>query len=217
MKVVVEGCCHGELDAIYTRIQALETRNKYKVDLLLIDFNQAIRNHQDLQCMAVPDNLHHRGGWLAPNIYYLGEAGCVRVNGTRIADASGIFKSHDYTRGTPMSRPPSVSNKYPQVTPEKMPYYDRSTDRSIYHIREYAVRELSLLSPRPQVFLSHDWPQSITDHSDLPQLLKRKKFLRGDIMSGQLGSPLVPAANSSTRVVVFCASAYTIRNLCCPR
>ncbi|KAJ7471318.1 lariat debranching enzyme, C-terminal domain-containing protein, partial [Mycena galericulata] len=208
MKVAVEGCCHGELDTIYSQIQTLEIRNKYKVDLLLIcgDF-QAIRNHQDLQCMAVPDKykqlggfykyytgqkkapvltiviggnheasnymweLYH-GGWLAPNIYYLGEAGCLRVNGIRIAGASGIFKSHDFTRGHF----------------EKMPY-DRSMVRSIYHIREYAVRKLSLLSSHLQVFLSHDWPQSITDHGDLPKLLQHKTFLRSDIMSGQLGSP----------------------------
>ncbi|KAJ7198801.1 lariat debranching enzyme, C-terminal domain-containing protein [Mycena pura] len=208
MKVAVEGCCHGELDNIYSQIRALESRNNYKVDLLLIcgDF-QAIRNHQDLQCMAVPDKykqlggfykyyngekkapvltlviggnheasnymweLYH-GGWLAPNIYYLGEAGCVRVNGIRIAGASGIFKSHDFPRG-----------HY-----EKMPY-DRSTIRSIYHIREYAVRKLSLLSPHPQVFLSHDWPQFITGHGDLQSLLKRKPFLGNDIRSGQLGSP----------------------------
>ncbi|KAJ7714479.1 lariat debranching enzyme, C-terminal domain-containing protein [Mycena maculata] len=208
MKVAVEGCCHGELDTIYSQIQSLENRNKYKVDLLLIcgDF-QAIRNHQDLQCMAVPDKykqlggfyryytgekkapvltiviggnheasnymweLYH-GGWLAPNIYFLGEAGCLRANGIRIAGASGIFKSHDFTRGHF----------------EKMPY-DRSMVRSIYHIREYAVRKLSLLSSRPEVFLSHDWPQNITDHGDLPKLLQHKTFLRSDIMSGQLGSP----------------------------
>ncbi|KAJ7026145.1 Metallo-dependent phosphatase-like protein [Mycena alexandri] len=208
MKVAIEGCCHGELDTIYSQIETLEFRNKYKVDLLLIcgDF-QAIRNHQDLQCMAVPDKykqlggfhkyytgqkkapvltiviggnheasnymweLYH-GGWLAPNIYYLGEAGCVRVNGIRIAGASGIFKSHDFTRGHF----------------EKMPY-DRSMVRSIYHIREYAVRKLSLLSSKLQVFMSHDWPQSITDYGDLPKLLQRKTFLRSDIMSGQLGSP----------------------------
>ncbi|KAK7038006.1 DBR1-domain-containing protein [Favolaschia claudopus] len=207
MKVAVEGCCHGELSKIYAEIKSLESKHNYTVDLLLIcgDF-QAIRNHQDLQCMAVPDKykqlggfheyytgvktapvltlviggnheasnymweLYH-GGWLAPNIYYLGEAGCVRVNGLRIAGASGIFKSHDFPRGHF----------------EKVPY-DRSTVRSIYHIREYAVRKLSLLSS-PQVFLSHDWPQSITDYGDLPKLLQRKSFLRSDIQSGQLGSP----------------------------
>lgn len=29
------------------------------------------------------------GGWVAPNIYYMGYAGCVRVNGVRIAGLSG--------------------------------------------------------------------------------------------------------------------------------
>lgn len=43
--------------------------------------------------------LYH-GGWLAPNIYFLGHAGCVRVNGIRIAGASGIFKSNDFRLGT---------------------------------------------------------------------------------------------------------------------
>jgi hypothetical protein len=43
--------------------------------------------------------LYH-GGWLAENIYYLGAAGCVRVGGLRIVGASGIYKDHDYTKGT---------------------------------------------------------------------------------------------------------------------
>jgi hypothetical protein len=56
LQIAVEGCCHGELDAIYNHIHQLEARDHYKVELLLIcgDF-QAVRNHQDLQCMAVPD------------------------------------------------------------------------------------------------------------------------------------------------------------------
>ena len=41
----------------------------------------------------------YHGGWLAPNIYFLGHAGCVQVDGIRIAGASGIFKQHDYHRG----------------------------------------------------------------------------------------------------------------------
>lgn len=41
----------------------------------------------------------YHGGWLAPNIYFLGHAGCVQVNGVRIAGASGIFKSQDFRQG----------------------------------------------------------------------------------------------------------------------
>ncbi|KAI0261773.1 Metallo-dependent phosphatase-like protein [Gloeopeniophorella convolvens] len=207
MKVAVEGCCHGELDAIYGHIQKLEAQNNYKVDLLLIcgDF-EAIRDNRDLQTMAVPQKykqmgdfhkyhkgeatapvltiviggnheasnhlweLYH-GGWLAPNIYFLGHAGCVQVNGLRIAGASGIFKQHDYHRGHFEKEP-----------------YDNSAMRSIYHIREFNVRRLSLLSP-PDVFLSHDWPSGIEQHGDVRDLLRRKPFFRNDIQSGQLGSP----------------------------
>ncbi|KAF8163576.1 lariat debranching enzyme, C-terminal domain-containing protein [Crassisporium funariophilum] len=207
MKIAIEGCCHGELDAIYKHIGQLEAKNNYKVDALLIcgDF-QAVRNHQDLQCMAVPNKykelqhfykyytgekvapiltiviggnheasnymweLYH-GGWLAPNIYFLGHAGCVQVNGVRVAGASGIYKSHDFRIGN-----------Y-----EKVPY-DSSALRSIYHIREYSVRKLSLLSSA-RIFLSHDWPQSIAHYGDLAALLNRKSFLRSDIESGSLGSP----------------------------
>lgn len=42
--------------------------------------------------------LYH-GGWLAPNIYYLGAAGSVMVDGLRISGASGIFKRHNYWKG----------------------------------------------------------------------------------------------------------------------
>ncbi|KAF8901740.1 lariat debranching enzyme, C-terminal domain-containing protein [Gymnopilus junonius] len=207
MKIAVEGCCHGELDAIYKHIAQLESRNKYKVDALLVcgDF-QAVRNWRDLQCMAVPNKfkeLHdfhkyytgkktapiltlviggnheasnylwelYHGGWLAPNIYFLGHAGCVRLNGVRIAGASGIFKGPDFRLG-----------HY-----EKVPY-DAGSMRSIYHIREYNVRRLSLLSSS-QIFLSHDWPSSIEHYGDLDGLLRRKTFFKEDVKKGTLGSP----------------------------
>ena len=62
MRIAIEGCCHGELDAIYSQIASLEKKNSYKVDALLIcgDF-QAIRNERDLQCMAVPDKYRKLG------------------------------------------------------------------------------------------------------------------------------------------------------------
>ncbi len=63
-QIAIEGCCHGELDAIYAQIAALEQQHGYSVDLLLIcgDF-QAVRNHRDLQCMAVPDKYKQLGGF----------------------------------------------------------------------------------------------------------------------------------------------------------
>lgn len=55
MKIAVEGCAHGELEKIYDTISFIETREKYKVDLLICcgDF-QSTRNGNDLECMAVP-------------------------------------------------------------------------------------------------------------------------------------------------------------------
>ncbi|KZP27058.1 DBR1-domain-containing protein [Athelia psychrophila] len=211
MRIAVEGCCHGELDATYGRVQALENTHNYTVDLLLIcgDF-QAIRNRRDLQCMSVPVKykqlgtfwkyytgekvapvltlviggnqeasnymweLYH-GGWLAPNIYFLGHAGCVQVDGIRIAGASGV----------------SGGNVFRQGNWEKVPY-DRSSIRSIYHIREFNIRRLSLLTHLPSpltVILSHDWPQSIAHYGDLSGLLRQKAVFRADIESGKLGSP----------------------------
>ncbi|KAF9265672.1 DBR1-domain-containing protein [Marasmius fiardii PR-910] len=207
MKVAVEGCCHGELDNIYKHIETLESKNNYNVDILLIcgDF-QAVRNHQDLQCMAVPDKYKHlqtfykyytgekkapvltiviggnheasnymwelyHGGWLAPNIYFLGHAGSVLFGGLRISGASGIFKD----------------NHFPLGYFERMPY-DRSALRSIYHIREFNVRKLSLLSS-PNIFLSHDWPAGIDQYGDFRGLIRRKPYFRAEIESGTLGSP----------------------------
>ena len=36
MKIAVEGCCHGELDAIYASLERLERERDQKVELLLI-------------------------------------------------------------------------------------------------------------------------------------------------------------------------------------
>ncbi|KZT38916.1 Metallophos-domain-containing protein [Sistotremastrum suecicum HHB10207 ss-3] len=211
MKVAVQGCCHGKLDEIYEQIKSFEEKKDIKVDLLLIggDF-QAIRNQHDLQCMAVPDKykalggfhryyegekvapiltiviggnheasnymweLYHRG-WLAPNIYYLGAAGCVRFNGLRIVGSSGIYNKAHYHIGHF----------------ERIPY-DRSSIRSIYHTRAYDILKLSLLSTSSlpiDVFMSHDWPNTIEQHGDIERLLKQKPWFRKDLDKGELGSP----------------------------
>ncbi|BEJ17409.1 hypothetical protein CspHIS471_0608100 [Cutaneotrichosporon sp. HIS471] len=116
--------------------------------------------------------LYH-GGWLAPNIYYLGCAGSVMVNGLRIVGSSGIYKEHDYRKGHF----------------EKVPYTP-STLRSVYHTRKYDVEKLSHLpSDVPTVFLSHDWPIGIAHHGNTRALLQRKKFFRAEVENNTLGSP----------------------------
>ncbi|KAN0134025.1 hypothetical protein V8E53_008243 [Lactarius tabidus] len=123
-------------------------------------------NHETSILRTICGSCDYHGGLLAPNIYFLGHAGCVQVNGIRIA---GHF--------------------------EKQPY-DNSTMSSICRILEYNVRRLALPNSQPHPaliargFLSHDWPCGVEQYGDLNYLLRRKLFLRGDIQSKQLGSPL---------------------------
>jgi len=135
------------------------------------------------------------GGWVAPNIYYMGYCGVVNINGLRVGGLSGIFNNSHY-------RSPHY---------EKSPYTP-STLRSVYHIREIDVFRLSLLSTtssttssssttttssttlipesqRLDVFLSHDWPKGIALYGNVQELVNKKKFLKSEIGDGSLGSP----------------------------
>ncbi len=114
------------------------------------------------------------GGWVAPNIYYMGAANVVDFGGLRIAGISGIWAKHDYMRGHF----------------EKLPY-DHATLRSIYHVRQYDVKKLLLLSQdRPiDIFLSHDWPRGIEQHGDVSTLLRKKPFFKSEVERNDLGSP----------------------------
>ncbi|XP_028028118.1 lariat debranching enzyme [Bombyx mandarina] len=111
------------------------------------------------------------GGWVAPNIYYMGRAGVVKFGELRIGGLSGIFKGHDYLQGLWECLP-----------------YNQNSMRSVYHIRSLDVFRLSQLKEKLHVMLTHDWPRGITDYGDKDHLLRRKPFLREDIESNQLGS-----------------------------
>ena len=119
------------------------------------------------------------GGWIAPNIYYMGYASVVNFGGLRIAGVSGIYKKHDASCG-----------HY-----EMLPY-DEGSKRSVYHTRELDVYKLMQLSvsdecPQPiDVMLSHDWPLNIHTCGDVGKLLRAKPFFRQDIDNNHLGNPL---------------------------
>jgi lariat debranching enzyme len=80
-------------------------------------------------------DFRYHGGWLAPNIYYLGAAGSIYVHpttaegtpspGIRLSGLSGIYKSFDYRRGHF----------------ERVPFNEKSV-KSAYHVREYDVLKL---------------------------------------------------------------------------
>ncbi|VEU19347.1 DEKNAAC100874 [Brettanomyces naardenensis] len=204
MLIAIEGCCHGVLDQIYSRVPK-------NVELLIIcgDF-QSIRNKADMECISVPPKYRSMGdfqdyytgkkkapvltifvggnheasnyleelkygGFVAPNIYYLGRSGCVWYKGLRIAGWSGIYKSGDFMR---LRRDESLP-------------YNRWTVRSVYHYRKDDYMKLRLMKPsNDSVVVSHDWPEGIYRYGSLSYLLKNKPFFKKDIEKGELGSPM---------------------------
>ncbi|KAK6524494.1 hypothetical protein TWF281_011401 [Arthrobotrys megalospora] len=112
------------------------------------------------------------GGWVCPNIYYMGGTGVVNVNGIRIAGVSGIYNENNYRR--PRN--------------EKPPFDDRSM-RSAYHYRAHELFKLNSLSGDVDIFVSHDWPEGITKYGNEAKLLAVKQHFRKEAAEGRLGSP----------------------------
>lgn len=111
------------------------------------------------------------GGWVAPNIYYMGAANVIRCGPLRIAGLSGIWKGYDY-------RKPHF---------ERLPY-NRDEIQSIYHVRELDVRKLLQIRTQVDLGLSHDWPKKVEYCGDYEQLFRLKNGFREDSQAGRLGS-----------------------------
>ncbi|PLN83940.1 RNA lariat debranching enzyme [Aspergillus taichungensis] len=111
------------------------------------------------------------GGWVAPNIYYLGAANVLRCGPLRIAGMSGIWKKYDY-------RKPHH---------ERLPY-NRDDLQSIYHVRELDVRKLLQIRSQVDMGLSHDWPKYVEYGGDHETLFRIKRGFREDSQTGRLGN-----------------------------
>ena len=129
------------------------------------------------------------GGWVAPNIYYLGAAGVVNlckwsadktnISTLRIAGLSGIYKSHDFQLGR-FEAPP----------------YSKSELRSVYHTRHFEMERLRAVASLADyvqnpidIMISHDWPRGIEQHGNVNKLIQQKPFFKQEIQSNSLGSP----------------------------
>ncbi|KXJ96386.1 lariat debranching enzyme, C-terminal domain-domain-containing protein [Microdochium bolleyi] len=209
VRVAVEGCGHGTLDAIYASVgNSAKARGWDGVDLLIIggDF-EAVRNAADLSVMSVPVKYRelgdfpayyngtktapyltifiagnheassylwelYYGGWVAPNIYYLGAANVLRFGPLRIAGMSGIWKGFDY-------RKPHH---------ERLPF-SQDDIKSFYHVREVDVRKLLQIREQVDVGLSHDWPRAVENHGNARALWKMKPDFERESKDGSLGNP----------------------------
>lgn len=111
------------------------------------------------------------GGWVAPNIYYMGAANVVRLGGVRIAGMSGIWKGYNFNK----------------PHHERLPYNEDDV-KSIYHVRELDTRKLLQLRTQVDIGISHDWPRAIENHGNSRALFNMKPDFEQESKDGTLGS-----------------------------
>lgn len=216
MKVVLVGCTHGELDAIYAHIDVYNATARApgdRIQLLICcgDF-ESLRNSNDLQCKACPPKYRHMNAFPA---YYTGEKrACVLtifVGGNH--EASNYLQELHYggwvapkifylgaagvinVNGLRLAGVSGIyhAKHYRQGHFEKAPY-NKDAVKSVYCVREFEIYQLAHLatgdkSRRVDAFLSHDWPMHIEEYGDLAALLGQRPDFKQSIAVGNFGSP----------------------------
>nr|XP_023927815.1 lariat debranching enzyme isoform X2 [Quercus suber]POE91491.1 lariat debranching enzyme [Quercus suber] len=207
MRIAVEGCMHGDLDTVYKTLQYAETKNNFKIDLLLCcgDF-QAVRNEKDLESLNVPRKYRSMNSFWK---YYSGEEVApfptIFIGGNHEASNymwelyhggwaapniyflgfAGVVKFGNIRIG-------GLSGIYNQrhyhLGHYERPPYNEHTIRSVYHVREYDVHQLLQVEEPIDIFLSHDWPVCITDYGNSEELIRRKPYFKKEIEERTLGS-----------------------------
>jgi Calcineurin-like phosphoesterase. len=134
------------------------------------------------------------GGWVAPNIYFMGAANILRFGPLRISGMSGIWKGYDY-------RKPHY---------ERLPY-SRDDVSSIYHIREVDVRKLLQVRTQIDIGLSHDWPKGVEKLGDFGTLFRKKSGFKADSDAGKLGSVAARQALNHLRPAYWLSAHLHVR------
>lgn len=205
MRVAIEGCCHGCLDQIYHAIAKKKVelliicgdfqsiRNKVDLECMNVppkykkmgSFQDYYTGKKKAPVFTIFIGGNHEasnyleelkyGGFVAPNIYYMGRSSVIWFKGLRIGGLSGIYFKPDFLKLNPDSY--------------SLPY-NNSTIRSIYHYRKDDYFKLKLLeTSHKMIFVSHDWPEGIYNYGNVKKLLKMKPFFKNDVNNHCLGSP----------------------------
>ncbi|EPY53446.1 RNA lariat debranching enzyme Dbr1 [Schizosaccharomyces cryophilus OY26] len=212
MRIGVQGCCHGILDNLYSLaskhnvelliiggdFQALRNLSDFHGISVpqkfkrLGDFHKYYSQEKVAPILTIFVGGNHEasnyleelpyGGWIAPNIYYMGRSSVICIGNLRIAGISGIYSEFDYRKG-----------RY-----ERLPYEYKML-KSVYHTREFDVLSLKSLRLPIDIFLSHDWPRGIEQHGDTAKLLKNKPFFRKEVEKNDLGSPALEEIINSVK------------------
>lgn len=210
MRIAIQGCGHGNLNAIYARLKQMETETGHKADMLIVcgDF-QAMRNQADLDTMACPLKYREMGDF---HEYYYGKKTAplltIFIGGNHEASAhmwelyhggwvapgiyfvgyAGVVK----IGGLRIAGISGIYSKrhYNLGFYERVPY-DADAIHSVYHTRKFDVLKLSLLdASRPlDILISHEWPHQIYRHGDCAGLIRRKMHFKNDIEHGGIGAP----------------------------
>lgn len=131
-------------------------------------------NHESMRHLML---LPH-GGYVAPDIYFMGYSNVLWYRGVRIGGLSGIWKRWDYAKVRPGWEELEESGSWGERKKE------------LYHVRRTDVEPLQRIEKPLHIVMSHDWPNGVAYHGDLKALLRKKPFFERDVRQRQLGSPV---------------------------
>eukprot|EP00127_Corallochytrium_limacisporum_P001460 Clim_evm13s57 gene=Clim_evmTU13s57 len=142
------------------------------------------------------------GGWLCPNLWYMGLSNVVSFAGLRIKGVSGIYKSHDWDRRPRVTAPmPPGSKDVAWNEGQKRGIYHQHVEDQLHTYAFLDEKGFSVASVPEElceidVMVTHDWPTVATNRSpsellvsDTEHLIRRKSFFADEIRRAELGSP----------------------------
>ncbi|KAL6949755.1 hypothetical protein ACO0QE_000413 [Hanseniaspora vineae] len=163
-------------------------KDQYKIPIPTIIIGG---NHENMKQFA---ELPH-GGYIYPDLYYMGLKSVVSFKGLKIAGFSGITNLYDVYKPLPVVPHFSETSANSNTSGlNRLNQWWNKNKKTLYHVRFMELVPLYLYgvySDLPlDMVLSHDWPAVATRHGNVEDLLKRKPYFGKEISKGELGSKL---------------------------